>query len=96
MLFSSLLLTASLVLPALSTYTWPNFVVDELEHLLVDTGGPDDGGIKAAITPCTNYVMGTQILGRMTAAQCTSTILRSLASYKSDLHYKIRDTRCIP
>ena len=73
MLFSSALVAASLALPALS-YTWPDYRMDELEHLLVDTGGPDNGGIKDAITPCTNYVMGTQILGRSTAAQCTLNI----------------------
>jgi hypothetical protein len=121
MLVSAVIAVFSAISPVLS-YTWPNHPMDELEHLLVDTGGPDDGGIKAvwivmlekrhcaeicacclrtvdtkrcvylqkiswvfegswdvkymlaifqAITPCTNYVMGTQILGRMTAAQCT-------------------------
>lgn len=45
MLLSSLL-TAAFVAPVLSTYTWPNPTIDELEHLLVDTGGIDNGGIK--------------------------------------------------
>jgi hypothetical protein len=56
-------------LSTLATYTWPNHVMDELEHLLVDTGGFNDGGVKKAITPCTNYVSGSQLLGRETAAQ---------------------------
>jgi hypothetical protein len=45
------------------------YSMDELEHLLVDTGGANDGGFKRAITPCTNYVSGSQLLGRETAAQ---------------------------
>ncbi|KAJ7477946.1 heme peroxidase [Mycena galericulata] len=49
--------------------TWPNHVVDELEHLLVDTDGFNDAGFQKAITPCTNYVSGSQLLGRETAAQ---------------------------
>lgn len=50
-------------------YTWPNHAMDEVEHLLVDTGGFNDGGFRRAITPCTNYVSGSQLLGRETAAQ---------------------------
>lgn len=46
MLVPAVFAAISLVSPALS-YTWPNHRMDELEHLLVDTGGPDDGGIKA-------------------------------------------------
>lgn len=46
MLLSYLIAVVPLVVPALS-YTWPDPLMDELEHLLVDTGGPDDGGIKA-------------------------------------------------
>jgi hypothetical protein len=68
--------TASVVLFAFisalttsATYTWPNQIMDELEHLLVDTGGFNDGGIKNAITPCTNYASGVQTLGRETSAQ---------------------------
>ncbi|KAK0435078.1 heme peroxidase [Armillaria borealis] len=52
-----------------SAYQWPNYVMDELEHLLVDTYGFNDGGFKRAITPCTNYVGGNQTLGRQTSAQ---------------------------
>ncbi|KAJ7912116.1 heme peroxidase [Mycena leptocephala] len=48
---------------------WPNHVMDELEHLLVDTDGFNDAGLQKAITPCTNYVSGSQLLGRETAAQ---------------------------
>ncbi|KAJ7290599.1 heme peroxidase [Mycena rebaudengoi] len=43
--------------------------MDELEHLLVDTDGFNDAGLQKAITPCTNYVSGSQLLGRETAAQ---------------------------
>ncbi|KAJ7715824.1 heme peroxidase [Mycena metata] len=49
--------------------TWPNHVIDELEHLLVDTDGFNDAGFQKAITPCSNYVSGSQLLGRETAAQ---------------------------
>jgi hypothetical protein len=48
---------------------WPNHVINELEHLLVDTDGFNDAGLQKAITPCTNYVSGSQLLGRETAAQ---------------------------
>ncbi|KAJ7754154.1 heme peroxidase [Mycena maculata] len=51
------------------TATWPNYVVDELEHLLVDTDRFNDAGFQKAITPCQNYVNGSQLLGRETAAQ---------------------------
>ena len=44
-------------------------VIDALEHLMVDTGGVNDGGFTRAITPCSNYVSGSQLLGRETAAQ---------------------------
>ncbi|KAF8892846.1 heme peroxidase [Mucidula mucida] len=50
-------------------YVWPDHVMDELEHLLVDTQGFNDGTFKRAITPCSNYVSGAQNLGRETAAQ---------------------------
>lgn len=43
--------------------------VDELEHLLVDTGGYNDGGFKAGVTPCSLYNQGSQNLGRQSAAQ---------------------------
>ncbi|KAJ7155090.1 heme peroxidase [Mycena filopes] len=65
------LLLLTLVLPGLSRAAapWPNPVMDELEHLLVDTDGFNDAGFQKAITPCTNYVSGSQLLGRETAAQ---------------------------
>ncbi len=50
-------------------YVWPDHVMDEVEHLLVDTAGFNDGTFKRAITPCSNYVSGAQNLGRETAAQ---------------------------
>ncbi|PAV17307.1 heme peroxidase [Pyrrhoderma noxium] len=43
--------------------------VDELEHLLVDTGGYNNGGFKAGVTPCSLYNQGSQNLGRQSAAQ---------------------------
>jgi len=63
-----ILLAIAISLSSTAT-TASNLVVDELEHLLVDTGGANDGGFKRAITPCTNYVSGSQLLGRETAAQ---------------------------
>lgn len=63
------LLVLAAVSPALAASYYPDPKTSELEHLLVDTGGIDDGGIKAAITPCGVYTMGTQTLGRMSAAQ---------------------------
>ncbi|KAJ7689952.1 heme peroxidase [Mycena rosella] len=48
---------------------WPNHIMNALEHLLVDTDGFNDAGFQKAITPCTNYVSGSQLLGRETAAQ---------------------------
>ncbi|KAF8181890.1 heme peroxidase [Mycena galopus ATCC 62051] len=54
---------------ALASGTWSNPVIEELEQLLVDTNGFNDAGFQKAITPCTNYVSGSQILGRETAAQ---------------------------
>ncbi|KAK0186190.1 heme peroxidase [Armillaria mellea] len=52
-------LKLAVLLKALSSlvtaYQWPNYALDEPEHLLVDTDGFNDGGFKRAITPCTNY-----------------------------------------
>lgn len=62
--------------------------MDELEHLLVDTGGINDGGFKAAITPCSNYVSGSQLLGRETAAQWIRVAFRM---FYSRTHLFVRD-----
>ena len=43
--------------------------INELEHLLVDTGGYNDGGFKAGVTPCSYYNQGSQNSGRQSAAQ---------------------------
>lgn len=68
--FLTVIAVVSLLVPCFSdAYTWPNHAMDELEHLLVDTGGFNDGRFRTAITPCTNYVSGSQLLGRETAAQ---------------------------
>jgi hypothetical protein len=63
------LLAVSFVRTTLATHTWPNYVMDELEHLLVDNGGFNDAGVLKAITPCTNYVSGPSTAGRITAAE---------------------------
>jgi hypothetical protein len=68
-LCSFIILLAIGIAPLSAATTAFSLVVDELEHLLVDTGGANDGGFKRAITPCTNYVSGSQLLGRETAAQ---------------------------
>jgi hypothetical protein len=68
-LCSFVILLTIAIAPLSAATTAANLVVDELEHLLVDTGGANDGGFKRAITPCTNYVSGSQLLGRETAAQ---------------------------
>jgi hypothetical protein len=47
----------------------PNALISRLEHLLVDTDGAFRSGFKDAITPCTNYVSGSQNFGRQTSAQ---------------------------
>ncbi|KAF8181865.1 heme peroxidase, partial [Mycena galopus ATCC 62051] len=54
---------------SLASGTWSNPVIEELEHLLVDTNGFNDAGFQKGITPCTNYVSGSLLLGRETAAQ---------------------------
>lgn len=64
---------------------WPNHVMDELEHLLVDTDGFNDAGLQKAITPCTNYVSGSQLLGRETAAQWVRVAFRKL--FELSVHY---------
>ncbi|ETW81233.1 hypothetical protein HETIRDRAFT_419139 [Heterobasidion irregulare TC 32-1] len=64
-----LLLPQNLIFSSFAFAPNPILVSNELEHLLVDTGGANDGGFKRAITPCTNYVEGSQLLGRETAAQ---------------------------
>ena len=68
-LCSFVILLAIAITPLSAATTASSLVVDELEHLLVDTGGANDGGFKRAIMPCTNYVSGSQLLGRETAAQ---------------------------
>lgn len=59
-----------------------NFIADELETLLVNTGGAKNAGFAAAITPCSNYVDRTKggqnnnALGRQSAAQWIRTAFR--------------------
>ncbi|KAJ3895920.1 heme peroxidase [Lentinula edodes] len=67
--------------PSYSTYVWPDHLYDELEHLLVDQEGFNNGAdFKRAITPCTHYVNGNQTLGRMTAAQWLRTAFHDFAT----------------
>lgn len=56
-------------------------ITDELERLLVDTGGINDSVFKSGITPCSNYVDGStgrnnNTLGRQTAAAWIRTAFR--------------------
>ncbi|KAJ4486833.1 heme peroxidase [Lentinula lateritia] len=77
LIFTLTLLTS----PGYSTYVWPNHLYDELEHLLVDQEGFNNGAdFKRAITPCTYYVNGNQTLGRMTAAQWLRTAFHDFAT----------------
>lgn len=58
------------LLPAAqATFFYPTVEASLLEHILVDTHGSHSSGFADAITPCSNYVSGSQILGRETAAQ---------------------------
>lgn len=54
-------------------------VLNELEHLYLDNGGPNS--IKSTITPCTNYVdsstgLNNNTLGRQSSAQWIRTAFR--------------------
>lgn len=53
----------------LAALYYPDSRTSALEHLLVDTDGAYRSGFKDAITPCSNYVSGSQLTGRTTAAQ---------------------------
>jgi hypothetical protein len=77
----ALLFTVIAFIGVAKSYVWPNHRMDEVEHLLVDTGGFNDGGFRRAITPCTNYVMGSQLLGRETAAQWVRVAFRECSSF---------------
>ncbi|KUJ14226.1 heme peroxidase [Mollisia scopiformis] len=52
-----------------ATLFYPTVQASLLEHILVDTHGAHASGFADAITPCTNYVSGSQNEGRETAAQ---------------------------
>lgn len=84
----------SLLVPELVAVS--NHVVDELEHLLVDTSGANDGGFKRAITPCTNYVSGSQLLGRETAAQWMRVAFRMYNGYSFTVSYLFKVRKCGP
>ncbi|MCJ1271596.1 hypothetical protein MMC22_011498 [Lobaria immixta] len=62
-----------------------SFIADELETLLVNTGGLNNAGFAAAITPCTNYVdrttgLNNNTLGRQSAAQWIRTAFHDFAT----------------
>jgi hypothetical protein len=79
---SAALLFFASVLTISEAYSWPNYVMDELEHLLVDNGGFNDAGVKQAITPCINYVSGPKTAGRITAAEWTRVLFRMCLSVR--------------
>lgn len=64
----SLLFLAVITVTKAASY-YPNPTSSSLEHLLVDTHGAHRSGFADAITPCSNYVSGSQNFGRETAAQ---------------------------
>lgn len=59
----------ALLSAAHAAFFYPTVQASLLEHILVDTHGGHSSGFADAITPCTNYVSGSQTLGRETAAQ---------------------------
>lgn len=73
MLTTTLVYTGAAVLSLASiahaAFFYPTVQASLLEHILVDTHGAHSSGFADAITPCTNYVSGSQLLGRETAAQ---------------------------
>ncbi|KAK7050238.1 peroxidase [Favolaschia claudopus] len=83
---TSLLVAGSSLAVALSSaaISETNHIVDELEHLLVDTDGFNDARFQKAITPCSNYVSGSQLLGRETAAQWIRVAFHDFAT--ADVH----------
>ena len=67
--FSTAMVALGLVSAVSGAFFFPNPQASLLEHILVDTHGAHRSGFADAITPCTNYVSGSQTLGRETAAQ---------------------------
>lgn len=63
------LVSLALISSSTTTFFYPNAQASLIEHILVDTHGAHSSGFADAITPCSNYVSGSQILGRETAAQ---------------------------
>ena len=68
-LFSSFVLFLFLLPSSHSAFHYPTALLSRLEHLLVDTDGAFRSGFKDAITPCSNYVSGSQLFGRQTSSQ---------------------------
>lgn len=73
-----------------------SLVIDELEHLLVDNRGKNDGAFFSGITPCSTYFDGStgrfdNTLGRQTSSQWIRTAFRKLFlsafSFWSSLSY---------
>lgn len=63
------LLVALLFSAVQGTFFYPTPQSSLLEHILVDTHGAHRSGFADAITPCSNYVSGSQLSGREAAAQ---------------------------
>lgn len=54
---------------------------NQLEHLLVDTTGYNDGGFAIGVTPCLNYISGSQLSGRTTSGQWMRVAFHDFATY---------------
>lgn len=68
-LVSAWLATVHFFIYARAKFIWPSPLVEELDHLLVDTSGYNSAGFADGVTPCSLYVQGPQTLGRQTAGQ---------------------------
>jgi hypothetical protein len=67
---TSLALSFLLGLPfALGDFYYPNPTHHTLSNHLISSIGQFSSGFILAITPCSNYVSGSQLLGRQTSAQ---------------------------
>lgn len=64
--------------------TWPNRLVEELDHLLVDNEGFNNAGFSRGVTPCNIYIQGPQTTGRQTSAQWMRVAFHDFAT--ADIH----------
>jgi hypothetical protein len=65
----NLLLLLTTTTPSLGAFFYPSLQNSLIESILIDTHGAHRTGFADAITPCTNYISGSQNFGRETAAQ---------------------------